>query len=265
MTEFHYKVLNVAQQSARAAGEVLLQHFGLVTVHEKESTQNIVTAADVASEQRITQLILDAFPQHSLLREETVFEGDLMADQLWVVDPLDATNNYAHGIPHFCVSIAFVQRGSPQVGVVYDPMRDEMFWAVRGEGAWLNGRSIRVAQPADLSRSIIATGFYYDRGPMMERTLDSIRVLFRRNIRGLRRMGGAALDLSWTACGRFQGYFEYQLAPWDYAAGWLLVEEAGGNCWDRAGRPMRLEARSVMAACPAIGEEFVRLVAWPDE
>jgi myo-inositol-1(or 4)-monophosphatase len=263
MTQSHIDKLRVAERAARAGAEVLLQHFGHATVHEKESTQNVVSQADWASEQRITQLILESFPQHSLLREETLFEGDLLSEQLWVVDPLDATNNYVHGIPHFCISIAFVQRGVPQVGVVYDPMRDEMFRAVRGEGAWLNDRPIHVAQPEGLTRSIIATGFYYDRGIMMERTLDAIRTLFHHNIRGMRRMGGAALDLSWTACGRYAGYFEYQLAPWDYAAGWLLVEEAGGTCFDRTAAPLRLGSGSVIASCPAIREEFVRLVAWP--
>jgi myo-inositol-1(or 4)-monophosphatase len=263
MNQFHGDVLKVAKDAVRAAADVLLTHYGQVMIHEKESTQNVMTQADLASEQRITQLILDAYPHHALLREETAFEGDLMADCLWVVDPLDGTNNYAHGIPHFCVSIAYVERGEPQVGVVYDPMRDEMFWARRGQGAWLNDRPIRVSQPDGLARSIISTGFFYDRGPMMERTLDSIRTLFRRNIRGLRRMGGAALDMSWTACGRYEGHFEYQLAPWDYAAGWLLVEEAGGICLDRSGKPLQLDSRSVITSCPAICEELVRLVAWP--
>jgi myo-inositol-1(or 4)-monophosphatase len=265
MKDAKAEVLKVAERAARAGSDVLLAYFGHVAVHEKESTQNVVSQADWASEQRITQSILESFPQHGLLREETAFEGNLLAEQLWVIDPLDATNNYIHGIPHFCVSIAYVERGRPQVGVVYDPMRDEMFRAVRGEGAWLNDRPIRVAEPDSLARSIIATGFYYDRGEMMERTLDAIRALFRRNIRGMRRMGGAALDLSWTACGRFAGYFEYQLAPWDYAAGWLLVEEAGGICLDRTGAPLELDSRSVIAASPAIREEFVKLVAWPDD
>lgn len=259
------EILQVAERAARAGADVLLEHFGHVAVHEKESTQNVVSQADWESEQRITEVILESFPEHSLLREETKFEGDLLADRLWVIDPLDGTNNYIHGIPHFCVSIAYVERGRPQVGVVYDPMRNEMFRAARGEGASLNDRPIRVVEPDSLARAIIATGFYYDRGEMMERTLDAIRALFHRNIRGLRRMGGAALDLSWIACGRFAGYFEYQLAPWDYAAGWLLVEEAGGICLDRTGAPLELASRSVIATSPSIREEFVKLVEWRDD
>jgi myo-inositol-1(or 4)-monophosphatase len=263
MTDATSDVLIVAQRAARAAAQVLLRHFGRAEVREKGGSQNVVTQADLESEALITGMVLEAFPDHALLREETAFEGDMEADHLWVIDPLDATNNFAHGIPHFCLSIAYAQRGTPRVGVVYDPLRDEMFWACRGEGAYLNGRPIRVSQPNGLNQTIVATGFYYNRGPEMERTLDAIRTLFRANIRGLRRMGSAALDMSWVACGRFGGFFEYELAPWDYAAGWLIVQEAGGICLDRGGQPLALHSGSLIAVCPAIEQEFVRLVAWP--
>ncbi len=262
-TESGERILGVAKCAARDAAEVLLRYYGHATVHEKESTQNIVTQADLESERCITQIIQEAFPHHAMLREETEFRGDMLSDHLWVVDPLDATNNYAHGIPHFCVSIAYVRRGQPQVGVVYDPLRDEMFWSLRGQGAYCNDRRIAVSRPDDLSHTIISTGFYYDRGVIMERTLQAIQTLFHHNIRGLRRMGAAALDMSWVACGRFGGFFEYKLAPWDYAAGWLIVDEAGGRCLDRAGQPLTLPSGSMIAACPAILQEFVDLVAWP--
>lgn len=261
--DWQVRILQCAQEAARSAAEVLLRHYGDVSIHEKSSTQNVVTQADLESERVISEIINRAFPDHTLLREETEFFGDLHAEHLWVVDPLDATNNYAHGIPHFCVSIAYVKNGTPYVGVVYDPNRDEMFWAIRGGGAWRNDQPIRVAEPTGLNRSIISTGFYYDRGPMMEQTLDAIRALFRANIRGLRRMGAAALDMSWVACGRFAGFFEYQLAPWDYAAGWLIVEEAGGICLDRTGNALTLDSQSVITACPAICDEFSTLVRWP--
>ena len=255
-------ILEVAQNAARQAGALLLEKLGHADIHEKQSTQNLVTEADLASEQLISDLVLDRFPDHVMMKEETEFDGEIGAAHLWVVDPLDATNNYAHGIPHFCVSIAYAQAGVVQVGVVYDPSRDEMFCGVRGSGATLNGEQIAVSQPTGLNRSIIATGFYYDRGLTMERTLESIATLFRINIRGLRRMGAAALDLCWIACGRFEGYFEYQLAPWDYAAGALIVAEAGGACFDRAGQPLTLESRSVVAGSSAIIQDLVDHVKW---
>ena len=260
----HDTILSLAEVAARAAAKVLLDYFGNAAVHEKNSTQNLVTQADLASEKLIATMVQERFPGHVMMQEETEFRGDILAEHLWVVDPLDATNNYAHGIPHFCVSIAYACRGEVQVGVVYDPMRDEMFTAVKGRGAWLNGQAIQASQPTDLQQCIVATGFYYERDLTMERTLDSIRELFRANIRGLRRMGAAALDLSWIACGRFQGYFEYKVAPWDYAAGALIVHEAGGVCRERSGAPLQLASGSIVAASQTVVDEFTHIVRWRD-
>lgn len=252
-------VVEVAEQAARQAAIGLLGSFGKADIHEK-STQNLVTAADLESERVIEQTIRRHFPEHVFMQEETEFTGDVLADHLWIVDPLDGTNNYAHGIPQFCISIAYARQGIVQAGVVYDPLRDEMFAATRGGGATLNGRPIRVSSPDSLQRSIVATGFYYDRGEMITRTLDTVGRLFAANIRGVRRMGAAALDLTWVACGRLQGYFEYHLSPWDYAAGALIVTEAGGRCHDRNGGPINLESKSMIAACATIAEEFTQLV-----
>ena len=259
----HHEILEVAEQAARAAAQVLLKYFGNAAIHEKESTQNLVTQADFESEKLIAQMVQQAFPGHVMMQEETEFKGDILAEHLWIVDPLDATNNYAHGIPHFCVSIAYACRGEVQVGVVYDPMRDELFSAVQGAGAKLNGVAIAVSRPDRLQHCIISTGFYYERDLTMERTLDAIRSLFQANIRGIRRMGAAAIDLAWVACGRFQGFFEYKLAPWDYAAGALLVHEAGGVCRDRTGEPLQLSSGSMIASCATIHSEFTRIVVWP--
>lgn len=256
-------ILDFAKRTATDAGRVLMKRFGTAQIEEKESTQNLVTQADHESEQLIADCIAAQFsnPTHEIMGEETEFHGSIVAEHLWVVDPLDATNNYAHGIPHFCVSIAYARRGQVLVGAVLDPVRQEMFTAIRGAGAWLNDRPIRVSQPSGLTRSIIATGFYYDRGLTMQQTLNSIEQLFAANIRGLRRMGAAALDLTWTACGRFQGYFEYQLAPWDYAAGALILEEAGGVCRDRHGQPWDLESCSMIAACDTVADALTAIVA----
>jgi myo-inositol-1(or 4)-monophosphatase len=255
-------ILSFASQLAREASQILLKYFGDVTIHEK-STQNLVTQADFESESYIREAIRQQFPSHVMLGEEGDQSADLQAEHLWVVDPLDGTNNYAHGIPQFCVSIAYAQRGVVEVGVVYDPVRNELFTAVRGAGAWRNGEPIRVSPTTDLNRGIFATGFFYERGESMERTLDSIRTLFRRNIRGIRRFGAAALDLSWVACGRFQGFFEYKLAPWDFAAGGLIVAEAGGVISNRAGEPLRLTDDSAIVACPGVNEALMETVRWP--
>lgn len=254
------EIAELASTAAREAGDLLMSHFGAADIHEKSSTQNLVTEADLASESLLRERILAAFPAHTILGEESEFTGELTADHLWVVDPLDGTNNFAHGIPHFCVSVAYFRRGQPQIGVVHDPVRSEEFRAIHGQGATLNQQTIHVSRPDSLSRSVIATGFYYDRGVLMETTLKSIERLFHHNIRGMRRMGAAALDLSWIACGRFQGFFEYQLAPWDYAAGALLVEEAGGIVRDRAGNSWQLDSQSVIAACAVIADELTELV-----
>lgn len=254
-------VRRVACESALAGAEILLKYFGQVQVFEK-STQNLLTTADLESEQTIAAAVRNAFPDHAYLGEEAYAATATDVDHLWVVDPLDATNNFAHGIPHFCISIAYAYRGRMQVGVVYDPIRREMFAATRGQGAELNERPIHVSTPADIRQAIVATGFYYERGHVMERTLDALRELFRANIRGMRRMGAAALDLSWVACGRMQAFFEYKLAPWDYAAGWLIVEEAGGICTDKSGEPMTIDAGSIIASSPSIHDEMVRLSGW---
>lgn len=254
--------LEIAIQGARAAGERLLALFGNAAVRQKGTTQDLVTEADVAAEEAVFEIVTQAFPDHKFLREEGESTGGSEDDHLWVIDPLDATNNYAHGIPHFSVSVAYVQRGIPMAGVVLDPLRNELFSAARGHGAFLNNKEIKVAEHAEISDCIFGTGFYYDRGELMRRTLGAIDALFTKNMRGVRRMGSAAIDLAWVACGRYDGFFEYQLKPWDYAAGWLLIEEAGGKCFDRVGNPMHLDACNIIAANPHVAEELVTTVKW---
>ena len=253
-------ILQVAQDAARESAEILKRYFGTAEVREKTS-QNLVTQADIESEEKIKSIIERHFPQHHIMREEGESTGDSLSDQLWVIDPLDATNNYAHGIPHFCVSIAFASRGIAQVGVVLDPVRGELFHAIRGGGAFLNDQIIRASNRQSIAQSIIATGFYYDRGEVMQRTLCAIRNLFNANLRGIRRTGGAALDLAWTACGRFDGFFEYKLAPWDYAAGSLLVEEATGQVCAADGSDLQVGSGSVLAANAHIFQALRELVS----
>lgn len=258
------ELLKVAKDSARKATQVLLEHLGTAAIDFKaDQTQNLVTAADLAAEEIILKTIKNAFPDHQVLGEEGLSKADVHAEHLWVVDPLDGTTNYAHKIPQFCTAISYVRSGVVEVGVVLDPSREEMFHAVRGEGAWLNDQPIHVSKRT-LTESVIATGFYYDRGELMQRTLDAIGALFQKNIRGIRRLGSAALDQAWVACGRMDGFFEYQLSPWDYAAASLIVEEAGGRCSDRAGNPLRVDSGSLIVANPVLFDDLLATVEWLD-
>ncbi len=153
-------------------------------------------------------------------------------DHLWVIDPLDGTSNFLHGIPNFAVSIGYHYRGQTEVGVIHNPISDDWFYAVRGQGAWQNGERLSVNQESTLADTMVAVGFYYDRGRMMEATLEAIADLFRQNVHGVRRFGAAALDLAQVARGDYGVFMEFNLQPWDHAAGALMVHEAGGRVTD---------------------------------
>jgi myo-inositol-1(or 4)-monophosphatase len=256
-------IISCAVRAARAASEIILSKYGKGRSFEK-TKNNLVTEADLEAEDVIVSMIGKKFPLHQILAEERRENADMLADHLWVIDPLDGTNNYAHGIPHFCVSIAYAEKGEVLAGVIYDCVRNELFSAERNGGAFLNDKKIAVSRTDKVSESIITTGFYYDRGVLMEKTVDTIRMLFRADIRGIRRLGSAALDLCWVACGRFDGYFEYRLSPWDFSAGMLLVREAGGKCSDREGRELGLTSKSVAVSNGKIHDEFLRIVKWKE-
>jgi myo-inositol-1(or 4)-monophosphatase len=257
-------IMETAKEAARAAGDCLMGMLGKATVSEKGMTQNLVTEADLAAEQLVTELIRSRFPSHQFLLEEGQSTGGADAEHLWIIDPLDATNNFAHNIPHFSVSIAYANRGEIRAGVVLDPTRNELFHASLGSGTFLNDKPVHVTGATRLEECIVGTGFYYDRGAMMKRTLDSIHTLFSRNVRGIRRMGSAAIDIAWVACGRFDGFFEYRLEPWDYSAGMLLVREAGGRCTDRSGAPLQINSRSVIATNGRVHQLIEDAVRWND-
>lgn len=258
------EIIKLAKQAAQEAGATLMSMYGNAAVHEKGASHNLVTEADLAAEELITDLIRSAFPDHRLLLEEGQSTGVAADEHLWVVDPLDATNNFAHGIPHFSVSIAYAEKGELKAGVIIDPTRNELFHAEKGMGAFLNDQPIKVTESTRLEQSIVGTGFYYDRGAMMEKTLNSIHTLFSRNIRGIRRMGSAAIDLAWVACGRFDAFFEYKLEPWDYSAGKLLIEEAGGSCSDRLGNELKIDSGNVIVSNGKIHDLIMDAVKWSD-
>lgn len=221
-------MLNFAIETARDAGRLLLEKFGRELHVSKKGDINLVTEADLASEALIVERIRSHFPKHAILAEES---GEAVIDghsQLkWIIDPLDGTTNYAHGYPCFCVTIALEHEGEILIGVTYDPTRNELFAAERGRGASLNNKPIRVSPTEHLGDALMVTGFPYD----LKRREDFARHLteFLLNARGVRRDGSAAIDMAYVACGRFDGFWEEGLNPWDMAAGVLLIEEAGGQ------------------------------------
>lgn len=239
--------LAAAREAADAAGEIIRRYFRDGVVMRTKESFNLVSDADVEAEQAIVDLLDQRFRTHAVLAEEQ-HADQAAAEHLWVVDPLDGTNNFAHQIPQFAVSIAYCYQGRPMCGVIYNPIREEWHTCVRGEGAFLNGRRVRVSDANRLDQSLVGVGFYYDRGAMMEATLCAIRDFFKQQVHGIRRFGAASLDLCSTAQGMYGAYFEYELAPWDFAAGALFVEEAGGRVTTCSGDPLPLKRTTLLAS-----------------
>ncbi|HEX2955220.1 MAG TPA: inositol monophosphatase family protein [Chitinispirillaceae bacterium] len=246
-------------------GKKINEISGKAQINYKGTSANLVTEADLMAETYLTVHLKKLVPDSKVLGEEGSSGEDLHSRKLWIIDPLDGTNNFAHTIPHFAVSVAYAEEGRVLSGVVYDPSRNECFSAVLNQGAYLNGKPIAVSKKEKIYDSMIATGFYYDRGNMMERTLISIHRLFKANIRGIRRFGSAALDICWVACGRFEGYFEYQLSPWDFAAGLLILKEAGGVFTDVDGVERGVHSKGTICSNGLIHHTFVELVKERDE
>jgi len=232
---------------ARAAGAVLLEHRGRVRI-EYKGEADLVTAADRASEALILERLGAEFPEHAVVAEEggESAGSGAGAEYRWYVDPLDGTTNYAHGLPFFAVSLGLEQNGRMVGGVVYNPVLEEMFTAVRGEGARLNGEPIAVSGQGELAQALLATGF-----PSRKRHANpNIHFYQHFSLRthGMRRLGSAALDLCYTACGRFEGFWEFNLQPWDTAAGGLIVTEAGGRVSDLLGQAHQLRSPEILAS-----------------
>lgn len=229
--------LAVAIDAAREAGQLLVREFDRPVQVEYKGDVDIVTAADRLSEATIVERIRSHFPTHGIVAEEGS-RVDTRSDFRWYIDPLDGTTNFAHGFPVFCVSIALTVRDEVEVGVVYDPLRQELFAAEKGQGAFLNQRRITVSRTARLAESLLATGF-----PSRKRHENpNIHYYHRFTLvsHGVRRAGSAALDLCYVACGRFDGFWEFNLNPWDTATGVLLVREAGGRATNFSGADYRL-------------------------
>ena len=220
----HY--LDAAEKAARAAGELLRKNFHGPKRVNTALAHDIKLEIDVTAQELITRLLLKEFPQHALYGEEGII-GEPLSDHQWIVDPLDGTVNYFYGIPHFCVSIAFRFQGQIIVGAIYDPMRDEMWSGQKGEKPRLNGHHFRVSERAELSEAVISVGLSKT-GEMIDWNLPLLDEMVHR-VRKCRVLGSAALDMAYVACGRFDAYIERGISLWDIAAGWLLIESAGGK------------------------------------
>lgn len=242
------------QSIAREAGSLIMGHFHQRVKIEYKGDVDLVTIADRQSEALILERIRQQFPTHDVMGEEGT-RIDTGSDYKWYVDPLDGTTNFAHGFPVFCVSLAVEFRGQRVAGVVYDPTRGEMFAAERGKGAHLNGQPIRVSATSRLSECLVGTGF-----PSHKRHKNPNIYFYQQltlRTHGVRRAGSAALDLCNVACGRFDGFWEFNLNPWDTAAGVLIVEEAGGRVTDFSGGPFQLASRETMASNGLVHEALL--------
>ena len=247
-----------AEDTARGAGEILRRNYGRAQAIDYKGEINLVTETDRRSEAYILERIRTAFPDHGVLSEESP-EIHSPSPYRWIVDPLDGTTNFAHGYPCFCVSIAVEKEGKLLAGAVFDPMLSEMFTATPGGGAFRNGERIRVSATEILRRSLLATGFAYDVKTSPDNNLDYFREFVFAG-QAIRRDGAAALDLCYLACGRFDGFWELYLRPWDTAAGLLILEEAGGGATRLDGSPYHIHQPDILASNGRIHEQMLAVV-----
>jgi len=250
--------LEVAVAAALAAGRLQRERLGTVLSVAFKGEIDLVTEVDRESEALIVGMLRGVFPDTDVVAEENDY-GARRTRLAWIVDPLDGTTNFAHGLPWFAVSIALEVEGEIRVGVIYHPALDELFTAVRGSGAFLNGRRLAVSDRAPIKNSLLASGFPYDRTWENENNLD-LFCRFQMATRGVRRFGAAALDLAYVAAGRYDGFWECKLKPWDVAAGRLLVEEAGGRVTNHAGEPYSVYDHRILASNGLLHDEMLALL-----
>ncbi|HEC80057.1 MAG TPA: inositol monophosphatase [Firmicutes bacterium] len=246
---------NFIREVAIKAGELLMEYYKEDLSMYLKGDINPVTIADTESEKLIIGEIKKAFPHHSILAEETGGEKQ-ESEWLWVIDPLDGTTNYAHHYPSFCVSIALLKKCKPIMGVIYHPLLNEFFYAERGNGAYLNDRPIKVSNVDKLDKAFLTTGFAYDVHETEDDNVDNFRAFLKRSM-AIRRGGSAALDLAYTACGRFDGFWEMRLHPWDTAAGILMVEEAGGRVTTFDGGDFDIYKKEILATNGLIHNDMI--------
>jgi myo-inositol-1(or 4)-monophosphatase len=247
-----HPMLSIAVRAARRAGSIINRAAlaGGVQVKSKRAN-DFVTEVDRSAEAAIIEIVQKSYPDHGILGEETGAIDGGKQEYRWIIDPLDGTTNFIHGFPQYCVSIGIEHRGALAHGVVYDPIRDELFTASKGNGAFLNDRRIRVSKCSRLGDALVGTGFPFKELTRVDLYLKQLRQLMEKSS-GVRRAGAAALDLAYVACGRLDGFWELGLLPWDMAAGALLIQEAGGLVGDLEGEQSFLESGDVCAAAPKL-------------
>ena len=254
-----HPTLNIAIKAARRAGSIITrasEDIGSLTINDK-GYNDFVTEVDLASEKEIIRVLKASYPDHAFLGEESGLTHQ--ADNIWIIDPLDGTTNFLHGFPQYCISIALEQKGEITQAVIYDPNRNDLFTATKGQGAYLNQRRMRVSNKSKLKESILGTGFPFrdfQHLPVYLKIFEEVV----RGTSGVRRPGSAALDLAYVAAGWFDGFFEINLSKWDIAAGGLLVTEAGGIVSDFSEKDGWLESGNIIASNPKIYEPLIKII-----
>jgi len=254
-----HPTLNIAVKAARRAGSIITrasEDIGSLTINDK-GFNDFVSEVDLASEKEIIRVLKTAYPNHAFLGEESGLTHQ--ADNIWIIDPLDGTTNFLHGFPQYCISIALEQKGEITQAVIYDPNRNDLFTATKGQGAYLNQRRIRVSNKSKLKDSILGTGFPFrdfQHLPVYLKIFEEVV----RGTSGIRRPGSAALDLAYVAAGWFDGFFEINLSKWDIAAGGLLVTEAGGMVSDFSEEEGWIESGNIVATTPKIYEPLIKII-----
>jgi myo-inositol-1(or 4)-monophosphatase len=255
-----HPMLNIAVKAARRAGNLIhraadnLDHLTVT----KKSHADYVSEVDRAAERIIIESLLEAYPSHAILAEESGAQGE--SEYVWIIDPLDGTTNFLHGVPQYAVSIALQHNGVLTQAVVYDPTKNDLFTATRGRGAFRNDKRLRVSKRKEMADSLIGTGFPYTNFEHMDAYMDIMRDVMQKSA-GLRRPGAASLDLAWTAAGRYDGFFETGLKPWDMAAGALLITEAGGMVSDLHGSDTYLKTGHICAGNPDIHQHLLHIIS----
>ena len=255
-----HPMLNIAIRAARTAGDSIVREMDRtrdISI-ETKGQNDFVTEVDKNAEGIIISVIKNAYPEHAFLAEESGQEGQ--NDYLWIIDPLDGTTNFLHGFPHFSVSIALQNKGVLEQAVIYDPLKQELFTASKGKGAQLNNRKIRVSIKKTLDGALLGTGFPYNNESVMQQFIESYKNLFP-NVAGIRRAGVASLDLAYVACGRLDGFWEFNLRPWDIAAGALIIQEAGGINAELTGGADYMKTGNIISANPKMIKAMLKVLS----
>ncbi len=252
-------MLKTAVKAAKEAGEIIIKSMENRKMIGHKSAVNILTDTDLKAEKKILSIIKKRFPTHGFLTEEGLSKKTT-SDHLWVIDPLDGTTNFFFSFPHFSVSIAHLFKGEVDLGVVYDPVRKELFHAEKGKGAFLNNKRIAISDTTKLSDALLISGFAYERGEIMKKNLENIEKIFNAGAQGIRRTGSAALDLCYVASGRVDSFWESGLRPWDIAAGSLIVTEAGGKMTGIKGEKYHLMTVDIIASNSKIHDQMLKIL-----